>query len=133
MHHLPDFLQPVIELGAKTDQPGHSQQLGDSIQVAVYRVGNARVLHLQHQLQAVTAAPGPVDLPQRCSANRLGLYIQLRQTLRAQLVFQHTLDSRPFQRSGLIFQGVERFGDFLGQKMLAVQSHNLANLDHAAL
>ena len=74
-----------------------------------------------------------MNLPQRSRTNRVRIHVQFRQTVSTQFSLKHTLDRRPFQPGGLVFQGMQCFGYFLRQEVLAIESHHLPDLDDTAL
>src|SRR5262245_27734299 len=51
----------------------------------------------------------------------------------ADLLLQFAPDHAPLERGGSVLERVQRRGHFIGQEMLAVERHDLADLDHAAL
>lgn len=110
VHHVPNFFQPVVKFRAEVHQTGHFQQLGHGVEVAVHGIRHARVLNLQHQLQAVAAPHCPVHLAQGGGPNGLRINFQFRQAAGAQFFRQHPLDGGPGQRGGLVFQGVQCLG-----------------------
>ena len=119
-----------LELGR--GETGDLEQGHDIVDIAVDRLGDARVLHLDRQLLAI-AGEGLVDLTDAGGGDGARVEpAELLAPLRPPFGAQHLVELLGRHEIGLIAQGGEDFRELLGQEVARIEADHLPHLHRRA-